>query len=53
MFLILFFQLSAEIHMFGTSIFWWRLVMFLSDALVTPESFQVESTRVLFLVSTV
>ena len=29
----------AEIHVFGTSIFWRRLVMFLSFASVTPELF--------------
>ena len=43
---------SAEIHLFGTNEFF--LVAsrdVLSYALVTPESFPVESTRVLFLVS--
>ena len=34
-------------------IFGWRLVMFLSFAVVSPESFPVESTRVSILVSTV
>ena len=44
----IFLEQKAEIHVFVTSIFQWRLVMFLSCVLVSPESFPVDSTRVVF-----